>query len=188
MPITPTRSLLPKRSEISRRAGVALSVSSAPPRLTSKVSSWSALALTMRCMSAKVSIGCPSMLTITSPGLKPASAAAPSGTNSSTRGAVTCTPTNVKVSAKMTIASMKLAIGRRPRWPTAPASDLVWKAPSRSAGDHALQGRLGGNAGAVLVVEKLDVAAERDPGEAASGCRSGRRSRKSPCRSRWRRP
>ena len=32
-------------------------------------------------------------------------------TNSSTRGAVTCTPTNVKVNAKMTIASRKLAIG-----------------------------------------------------------------------------
>ena len=34
---------------------------------------------------------------------------------------------------------------------------------------HALERRLGGNAGAVLVVEELDVAAERDPGEAPAG-------------------
>ena len=125
---------MPNRSEISRRAGVAFSVSSAPPRSTSKVSSLSALALTMRCMSAKVSIGWPSMLTITSPALKPAVAAAPSGTSSSTRGAVTCTPTTVKVTAKMTIASRKLAIGPAATMADRAASGLVWNAPSRSSG------------------------------------------------------
>jgi hypothetical protein len=169
MPMTPTRILLPNRSEISRRAGVTLSVSSTPPRLTSKVSWRSALPLTMRCMSANVSIGWPSMLTITSPGLKPALAAYPFGHQ-------LVDPRGRHLNADKRERHRENDDGqdevgyragchdgrsRRQRFGLERAGLLV--------GRHALQGRLGGNAGTVLVVEELDIAAERDPSDAPAG-------------------
>ena len=82
------------------------------------------------------------MLTITSPGLKPALMAAPSGTSSSTRGAVTWMPTNVNVTAKMTMARMKLAIGPAATIAARAASDLFVEGAGLLVGGHALQGGL----------------------------------------------
>ena len=65
------------------------------------------------------------MLRIRSPGLKPAASAAPPGTSSSTRGAVTCTPTTVNVNAKMTMASRKFATGPAATMAAREANGLV---------------------------------------------------------------
>src|SRR5262245_18589716 len=110
MPITPTLSLLPDLSEISSRVGIAFSCVTTPPRSTPKTSSRPPLALTMLCITSKDPILRSSMLMIKAPTWKPASAATPPATTSSTLAAVTLTPDceNVNPSSKM--ANRKLAL------------------------------------------------------------------------------
>ena len=80
------------------------------------------LVATIRCMSAKLSIGRPSMATIRSPGLRPAAAAALSGWTASTRAAITCLPKDMKMPAKITMDKMKFATG--------PATTIAARGPT----------------------------------------------------------
>ena len=67
---------LPKGVSVSLRSGTAVRVISRPSRSIAMLSSSSALALTIRCMSVKLEIERPLMERTRSPGLNPARSAA----------------------------------------------------------------------------------------------------------------
>ncbi len=91
-PRTAWQYLLPKPSLPCLSAGVARSVTGAPPRSILNSSVRPALAPTMRCMSEKLLTLRPSIASTTSPGWKPAAAAAESGCTASTRAVDDCLP------------------------------------------------------------------------------------------------
>ena len=90
-PRSPIR-CLPKGVTCSRRSGTAVRVTVGPFRSTSKVRSASALALTQRCMSEKLSIRRPLIDTTRSLGWKPARSAALPAWTLSIRGSRTMRP------------------------------------------------------------------------------------------------
>ena len=128
-----------------------------------------ALTLTMRCMSAKLSIFSPSMARTRSPGLKPAAAAALSGCTASTRALVVCLPTTMKMPAKITMARMKFAIGPGRHHGGARADRLMDEAVFLFGLAHGGGGRLVGHAGRIVVAEKFHIAAERHRGDLPAG-------------------
>ena len=121
--------------------------------------------LTMRCMSAKLSIFSPSMASTRSPGLKPAACAALAGCTASTRALVVCLPTIMKTPAKMTIARMKFAIG--PAATTAARGPTgLWTKLSCLLGlAHGGGGLMVGHARRIVVAEEFHIAAERNRGD-----------------------
>ena len=102
---------LPNGVSVSRMSGVALKVTGAPPRSTATLSASPALALMMRCMSAKLAIVRPLIERTRSPGWNPARSAALPACTTSMRGARTERPPMKAMPAKTRMASRKLATG-----------------------------------------------------------------------------
>ncbi len=84
-PSTPMEDV-PSGPFTSRRSGVAVSARVSAPRSTAKASGTPLDTLTIFCMSTKLWMGWPSIDATTSPGTKPARAAALSGCTAATRG------------------------------------------------------------------------------------------------------
>ena len=121
--------------------------------------------LTMRCISAKLSMFSPLMATTRSPGWKPAVCAALLGCTVSTRALVICLPKIMKTTAKMAIARMKFAIGPAATTAARGPTGLWMKLTAFSLVGHAGGGLMIGHARRILVAEEFHIAAERDRGD-----------------------
>ncbi len=170
MPMMPRLNLLPSRSVLSSQLGdVALSCTSVPSRSISKASSRPALTLTMRRMSVNDLMASPSMLTIRSPGLKPAACAGEFGhqrLDPRLGHLLADEPEHQREDD-----DREQEVGDRPRRHDGRArrQRLGLERALPLGRRQALQAVARGEAGGVLVVQELDVPAKRQPGEAPAG-------------------
>ena len=161
--------LLPRPSLPRCSVGVARTVTGVPPRSIWNSRVCPACALTIRCMSEKLSIFCPLIASTTSPGCRPAAAAGEFGWTASMRAEVTACRRDAKIAAKITMARMKLAIGPGRDNGCAAPHGLMKEAVPALLRAHGGNGGLVRHAGGVFIPKELHVSAQRDRRELPAG-------------------